>query len=528
MKLKEDKTFYFDDKAADRVVYFIENHIKHIKGELGGQPFKLEPFQKTIVRDLFGWKYRDNGLRRFRTAYICLPRKNGKSTLISAIALYMLLADNEPSAECYIAAGDRQQAGIIFDVASSMVRADNQLNKNLKVFKNSIIHEKSNSAFKAISSEASSKFGYNASFICMDEFFVQKDSSLWDALTTSVGSRRQPLTIAITTAGYNRESICYKTEEYGRKVSEGIIKDSSFYYVKYACNLETDWTSEEALKIANPGLESGIVKLDYLKREQEKAIKLPSYENTFRMLHLNQWMSSASKWLSDQQWMECNKAPIHLEDYKGMTAYAGLDLATVRDISAFVIIIPEDDRFTVIPFCFAPKENAYIRSRRDQVDYIGWSKEDFYEGQPLIELTDGDVTDYNYIKKKIKEVAEVVNIKSIAYDRWNSSQIILDLLEEGLPCEPFGQGFASMSAPSKMMETLVLSKQINHGGHKVLRWSCSNISIKTDPAQNIKLDKSKSTERIDPMVALVMALGCYMNDDSSDSSTYDDRGIMWI
>jgi len=163
MKLKEDKTFYFDDKAADRVVYFIENHIKHIKGELGGKAFKLEPFQKTIVRDLFGWKYRDSGLRRFRTAYICLPRKNGKSTLISAIALYMLLADNEPSAECYIAAGDRQQAGIIFDVASGMVRADNQLNKNLKVFKNSIIHEKSNSAFKAISSEASSKFGYNAS-----------------------------------------------------------------------------------------------------------------------------------------------------------------------------------------------------------------------------------------------------------------------------------------------------------------------------------------------------------------------------
>ena len=528
MKLKEDKTFYFDDKAADRVVYFIENHIKHIKGELGGQPFKLEPFQKTIVRDLFGWKYRESGLRRFRTAYICLPRKNGKSTLISAIALYMLLADNEPSAECYIAANDRQQSGIIFEVACGMVRADNQLNKNLKVFKNSIIHEKSNSAFKAISSEASSKFGYNASFICMDEFFVQKDSSLWDALTTSVGSRRQPLTIAITTAGYNRESICYKTEEYGRKVSEGIIKDSSFYYLKYACDLDTDWTSEKALKIANPGLESGVVKLDYLKREQEKAIKLPSYENTFRMLHLNQWMSSASKWLSDQQWMECNKAPINLEDYKGMTAYAGLDLATVRDISAFVIIIPEDDRFTVIPFCFAPKENAYIRSRRDQVDYIGWSKEDFYEGQPLIELTDGDVTDYNYIKKKIKEVAEVVNIKSIAYDRWNSSQIILDLLEEGLPCEPFGQGFASMSAPSKMMETLVLSKQINHGGHKVLRWSCSNISIKTDPAQNIKLDKSKSTERIDPMVALVMALGCYMNDDSSDSSTYDNNDIIWI
>ena len=522
MKLKEDKTFYFDDKAADRVVYFIENHIKHIKGELGGKPFKLEPFQKTIVRDLFGWKYKESNLRRFRTAYICLPRKNGKSTLISAIALYMLLADNEPSAECYIAAGDRQQAGIIFDVASGMVRADDQLNKNLKVFKNSIIHEKSNSSFKAISSEASTKFGYNCSCVIMDEFFIQKDSSLWDALTTSVGSRRQPLTIAITTAGYNRESICYKTEEYGRKVFEGIIKDSSFYYVKYACPLDVDWTSEEALKIANPGLASGIIKMDYLKREQEKAIKMPSAENTMRMLHLNQWMSSASKWLSDAQWMECNKAPIKLEDYKGMTAYAGLDLASVRDISAFVLIIPEDDRFTVIPYFFAPKDNAFIRSRRDQVDYIGWGKEG------LIELTPGDVTDYNYIEKKIKEVAEIVNIKEIAYDRWNSSMLVNSLVEDSLPMHPYGQGFASMSTPTKELEKLVLGKQINHGGNKVLRWMCSNLAMKSDPAGNIKMDKSKSSEKIDGMVALVMALGCYMNNDSSDSSTYDNNDIIWI
>ena len=433
----------------------------------------------------------------------------------------MMLADGEPSAEAYICAGDRSQAGIIFDIASGMVQADSQLSKNLKVFKSSIVHEKSNSSFKALSSEASSKFGYNASFICMDEFFVQKDASLWDALTTSVGSRRQPLTIAITTAGFNRESICFKTEEYGRKVSEGIIDDDSFYYVKYHCDLETDWTSEEALRMANPGLESGVVKLDYLKREQEKAVKLPSYENTFRMLHLNQWMSSSSLWLSDIQWMACDKGPINLEDYRGMTAYAGLDLATVRDISAFVLLIPNDDIFTVIPFCFVPKENAFIRSRRDQVDYIGWEKEG------LMELTEGDVTDYDFIKNKIKEVAEIVNIKEIAYDRWNSSMLVNQLVQDGLPMFPFGQGFASMSTPTKELEKLVLNKQISHAGHKVLRWCCSNISIKSDEAQNIKLDKSKSTERIDPMVSLVMALGAYMNNDHTDSS-YSDKGITFI
>ena len=205
-----------------------------------------------------------------------------------------------------------------------------------------------------------------------------------------------------------------------------------------------------------------------------------------------------------------------------MTAYAGLDLASVRDISAFCILIPEDDRFTVIPYFFAPKDNAFIRSRRDQVDYIGWEKEG------LMELTPGDVTDYNYIEKRIKEVAEIVNIKEIAYDRWNSSMLVNSLVEDSLPMYPYGQGFASMSTPTKELEKLVLGKQINHAGNKVLRWMCSNLAMKTDPAGNIKMDKSKSTEKIDGMVALVMALGCYMNDDSSDSSTYDDRGITWI
>ena len=522
MKLKECDKFYFDEAAADRVVAFVERHIKHIKGEKGGQPFLLEPFQKKIVRDLFGWKYRETNLRRFRTAYICLPRKNGKSTLISAIALYMLCADGEPSAECYVAAGDRQQAGIIFDVASSMVRSDSQLNNNLKVFKSSVIHEKSNSAFKAISAEASSKFGYNASFVCMDEFFVQKDAQLWDALTTSVGARRQPLTIAITTAGYNRESICYKTEEYGRKVSEGVIEDSSFYYVKFACPMDVDWDSEEALRLANPALESGVVKLDYLKREQEKAVKMPSYENTFRMLHLNQWMSSASKWLSDVQWMECNFEEVTLEQFRGQRVWAGLDLASVRDVSCLVLLAEIDEKLVCLPYFWTPKETAFVRSRRDGVDYIGWEKEG------LMELTEGDVTDYNYIKERIKEIAEVVNIQEIAYDRWNSSQLVIDLVNDGLPMIPFGQGFASMSAPTKELEKIVLAKELNHGGNKVLRWMCSNLAMKTDPAGNIKMDKAKSSEKIDGMIALVMALGSYMNGNTTEENPYDDRGFVFI
>jgi phage terminase large subunit-like protein len=204
-----------------------------------------------------------------------------------------------------------------------------------------------------------------------------------------------------------------------------------------------------------------------------------------------------------------------------MTAYAGLDLASVRDVSAFVLIIPEDNRFTIIPYFFTPKDNAFIRSRRDQVDYIGWEKEG------LMELTPGDVTDYKYIEKRIKEVAEIVNIKEIAYDRWNSSMLVNSLVEDNLPMIPYGQGFASLSAPTKELEKLILGKQLNHGGNKVLRWMASNVAVKSDPAGNIKFDKSKATEKIDGMVSLVMAIGSYMNDDTEESS-YDDRGIVWI
>ena len=522
MNLKEDKKFYFDEEAADRVVFFIENHIKHSKGEYGGKPFILEDWQRKIVRDIFGWKNRKTNLRRFRTCYLSVPRKNGKSTLISAISIYMLLGDKEPSAECYIAAGDRSQAGIVFDQATAMVRTDEDLNRNLKVYRNSIVHEKSGSFLKAISSEAASKYGYNASFIVMDEFFVQKDDSLWTALTTSVASRTQPLTIAITTAGYDKNSICYKIQEYGEKVFNGVIEDDNFYYCVYSTPLDDDWTTEESWRKANPGLDSGIVKIDYLKNECEKAQRMPSAESNFRMLHLNQWMSSEQKWISDSKWMECDFGPVNLEDFRNIPCYAGLDLASVRDITALVLLFVEDEKLTVIPYFFTPKDNAFIRSRRDSVDYITWSNEGF------MDLTPGDVTDYNFVKSKIKEIAEIVDLKQINYDRWNASQLVIDCVNLGLPMNPYGQGFLSMSSPTKHLEKVILNKEINHSGNPVLRWMVSNLRMKIDASDNIKPDKSKSTEKIDGVVALIMAIGAYMNSETEEETTYQNKGITFL
>ncbi len=522
MNIEEDQDYYFCNDSADRVVYFIENFIKHSKGEYGGKNFILEPWQKKIVRTIFGWKRRSDNTRRFRTCYISVPRKNGKSTLVSAISLYMLIGDNEPSAEVYVAAGDRSQAGIIFDQASTMVRMDSNLSSNLKVFRNSIVHEKSHSSFKAISAEASSKFGFNASTIIVDELFVQKDDALWTALTTSVGSRRQPLTIAITTAGYDKNSLCYKLQDYGQKVFDGIIEDPTFFFCVYSADIEDDWTKEDAWRKANPGLESGIIKLDYIKTECAKAQRMPSAEASFRMLHLNQWMSSEQKWISDRDWMKCDHGKFKLEDFRNVPCYAGLDLASVRDVTALVLLFVEDEKYSVIPFFFTPKENAFIRSRRDGVDYLNW------ESQGHMDLTPGDVTDYDFVKKKIREIAEVVDLRQVNYDRWNASQLVIDCVNEGLPMNPYGQGFLSMSAPTKELEKLVLTKQLNHAANPVLRWMCSNLRMKIDPSGNIKPDKSKSTEKIDGMVALVMALGAYMNADKEEDSMYNDRGITFL
>lgn len=518
-----DSKYYYDEKAAERAVVFIERHITHVKGELSGKPFILEEWQKDeIIRPLFGWKQKKNDLRRYNTAYIEIPRKNGKSNLCAAIALYLLFADGEKGAEVYSAAGDRAQAGIVFDLARQMCLNDKTMSSNCKIFKNSITFDKLGSFYKAISADASTKHGFNASGIIFDELHVQPNRDLWDTLTTSTGARKQPLTIAITTAGYNKNSICWEVHEYARKVEKGIVKDEGFLTCIYAADPEDDFTKESTWIKANPGYGS-IVKKEYLAKEAEKAEKIVSYENTFRRLHLNQWTTNETKWISDSQWMTCNLNKIKESDFYNRECFVGLDLASVRDITALVLLFPSENGFDVLPYFYTPKDNAFIRSRRDGVDYIAWSK------KGLMTLTEGDVTDYNFIKEKIFELAEKFNIRSIAYDRWNSSQLVIDLVNEGLPMSPFGQGFVSMNQPTKELERLVLAKGINHGGNEVLRWMCSNLQMKLDPAGNIKMDKGKSKEKIDGMVALVMALGRYMNPgDDEGPSTYENNEIFFV
>ena len=510
--------FYFDKEAASKSINFIEMFCSHTKGELTGTPLLLEDWQKKIIGDLFGWK-QENGLRKYRTALIQLPRKNGKTTLAASIICYVLFSCKERGNELYAAAGDRGQANILFSIVSNMVLQNKELSSRAKVFRNSITNESKGNFFQAISSDSKTKHGYSAGCVIMDELHVQPNRDLYDTLLTSTGARIEPLFISITTAGYNKNSIGWEVYNYAKQVESKLIEDSSFYSAIYEADLEDDITDEEVWKKANPNYGISLRK-EYMRRESQRAMDVPSYQNTFKRLMLNIWTDSQTAWIGAKEWELC-EGDVDLEKLKNKEVYLGLDLASTRDISALVLLFKEDEKFIIVPYFFIPEENAKKRSARDKVDYVTWIRDNH------IIATNGDVCDYNFIKQKILDLGNEYLIQSICYDRWNASSMVIDLQNENVPMEPFGQGFVSMSAPSKQLEALILGKEIIHDGNPVLKWMIANTVMEEDAAGNIKPSKKKSTEKIDGTVALVMALGSYMT-EGGYSSIYDDRGLLML
>ena len=510
--------YYFDKKEAQKAIGFIETFCSHTKGELAGKPFLLEDWQKKIVGDLFGWKNKD-GTRKFRTALIQLPRKNGKTTLASSIALLMLFMDKERGSEIYCAASDRAQSGLVFEIAKGMILNNKELTSRAKVFRNSVTYEAKGNFFQAISSDSNTKHGFNSNCVIYDELHTAKNRDLWDTLTTSTGSRKEPLVIAITTSGYDRQSICYEIYNYAKQVKEGIIEDETFYSCIYEAELDDDITLESTWKKANPNYGVSLRK-EYMKREAQRAMDVPSYQNTFKRLMLNIWTDSQTAWISSKEWSDC-AGDINIENLKTKKVWCGLDLASTRDISSLCLIFKDNGNFIVLPYFFIPEENAKKRSQRDKVDYTTWINSGH------INATSGDVADYNFIKEKIFELSNMFNIQSICYDRWNASQMVVDLTNEGVPMEPFGQGFVSLSAPSKQLESLIISKKLIHNNNPAANWMINNTVMEEDSAGNIKPSKKRSSEKIDFTVSLIMALGCFMTEENV-TSVYEQRDLLML
>lgn len=519
------KSSAYDKSAADYAVAFIEN-LCHTKGTWAGKPFELIDWQEQIIRDLFG-TLKPNGYRQFNTAYIEIPKKQGKSELAAAVALLLTCGDGEERAEVYGCAADRQQAAIVFDVAADMVRMCPALSKRVKILASQkrLIYTPTNSFYQVLSAEAYSKHGFNIHGVVFDELHTQPNRKLFDVMTKGSGdARMQPLYFLITTAGTDTHSICYETHQKAKDIIEGRKIDPTFYPVIYGADESDDWTDPKVWKKANPSLDI-TVGIDKVKAACESAKQNPGEENAFRQLRLNQWVKQAVRWMPMEKWDKCAFA-VDEDELEGRICYGGLDLSSTTDITAFVLVFPpldEEDKYIILPYFWIPEDNLTLRVNRDNVPYDVWERQDF------LQTTEGNVVHYGFIEQFIERLGERFNIREIAFDRWGAVQMVQNLEGMGFTVVPFGQGFKDMSPPTKELMKLVLEQKIAHGGHPVLRWNMDNIYIRTDPAGNIKADKEKSTEKIDGAVATIMALDRAIRcGNDHGASVYDDRGLLFI
>lgn len=519
------KSSVYDKSAADYAVMFIEN-LCHTKGTWAGKPFELIDWQEQIIRDLFG-TLKPNGYRQFNTAYIEIPKKQGKSELAAAVALLLTCGDGEERAEVYGCAADRQQAAIVFDVAADMVRMCPALSKRVKILASQkrLIYTPTNSFYQVLSAEAYSKHGFNIHGVVFDELHTQPNRKLFDVMTKGSGdARMQPLYFLITTAGTDTHSICYETHQKAKDIIEGRKIDPTFYPVIYGADESDDWTDPKVWKKANPSLDI-TVGIDKVKAACDSAKQNPSEENAFRQLRLNQWVKQAVRWMPMEKWDKCAFS-VDEDELEGRVCYGGLDLSSTTDITAFVLVFPpidEEDKYIILPYFWIPEDNLTLRVNRDHVPYDVWERQGF------LQTTEGNVVHYGFIEQFIKRLGERFNIREIAFDRWGAVQMVQNLEGMGFTVVPFGQGFKDMSPPTKELMKLVLEQKIAHGGHPVLRWNMDNIYIRTDPAGNIKADKEKSTEKIDGAVATIMALDRAIRcGNDRGASVYDERGILFI
>lgn len=514
----------FDENKAQRAIKFIEN-LKHTKGRWHGENFTLLPWQEEIVSTLFG-TVKENGFRQYNTCYCEIPKKNGKSELAAAIALYLTCGDGEWAAEVYGCASDRQQASIVFDVAVDMVDQCPALKKRIKPIMSvkRLVYMPTNSYYQVLSAEAYTKHGLNVHGVIFDELHSQPNRELFDVMTKGSGdARTQPLYFLITTAGTDRNSICFEQHMKAEDILAGRKNDPTFYPVIYGLPDDADWSDEKNWYIANPSLGHTIA-IEKVRNAFQSAKENPSEENIFRQLRLDQWVKQSTRWMPMDKWDEC-AFPVDPDELIGRECYGGLDLSSTSDLTAFVLVFPprsEDEKYIILPYCWIPEDNMRLRIRRDHVPYDTW------ELTGHLQTTEGNVIHYGFIEKFIEKLGEKYHILEIAFDRWGATQMVQDLEGMGFTVVPFGQGYKDMSPPTKEMMKLTLEKRLAHGGHPVLRWCMDNVFVRQDPAGNIKMDKEKSTEKIDVAVATVMALDRAIRNEKSYGSVYDDRGILFL
>lgn len=524
--------FYYDQRAADIACDWIEKHCVFTEDKWAGLPFKLEPWQANdIIRPLFGWKRKDNHRRRYKRVIVWVPRKNGKTELAASVSLLALCATGIVGGQVYSIASDKDQARIVFNKAAIMAQWSPTLSKELESLKDSIFCAGLSSVFRPMSGVRKGKHGYSATGIVGDEVHEWADDRVYTFLHQGSANREETIEFLISTAGV-RSGYGWELWQECQKILDGTIIDDETLIVIYAAGEDDDWTSAETHKKANPNYGISVLP-EYLESECRKAQENPRLENDFKRYHLNIWTEQETRWLAADLWAKCTDAPDDKllwqklpELMRGRKAFGGLDLASNRDITALNLVFPPDEiwkRWVWLTWCWVPQMTVESRTRKDRVPYDLWVK----SGALL--QTPGNVTDYAYVKKQVYQACEDYAVTLIGYDRWNSSQAVVEMSAEGVPLAKFGQGFASMSPASKAFERHVLAAQIEHGNHPVLNWCFRNLAVETDAAGNIKPSKEHAKEKIDPMVAGIMAHGVANGEqpeEPDDISAFLNKPVM--
>lgn len=503
---RHPKGYWYDPEAAERPIQWIESLCRHHDGEWANQPFLLADFQRRVRRIVFGWQ-RPDGTRRFRSAYIEIPRKNGKTEDAAAGALYLAFGDGEPGAEVYSAATKKDQAKIAHDAACEMLNRSPELRAVVVRRWNNLHDPETGSKYEPLGADSDTLDGLNPHGVVVDELHAHKDRRVWDVLDTAMGARRQPLTWAITTAGlYNPESIGWQQHWKAINVLEGAETDDTFFAFIAAADDGADWRDPATWAQANPNI--GVTpKWDHLAEQCRKAETQPSFRNTFLRLHLNRWTQQRDRWIPMEAWQATDPRELTPAGYAvwetelvGATCYGGLDLSTRLDITACVLAFEREETVHLVCRFWIPEDRIAERVRRDRVEYDAWVRDGWMQATP------GSVVDYDFIKAEILALAQRYDLRELGYDPWNATQIALQLAAEGLVTVEVRQGYRTLSEPSKDFEAKVTARQIRHGGHPVLRWMIANVAHREDASGNIKPDKASSAERIDGVTAAVVAM----------------------
>lgn len=514
----KERGLYFDESEAKRAIHFFTN-LRHTKGAHAKTKFNLQPFQAFFIAMVDGWR-RDDGTRRFRKAYLSIARKNGKTELASGYSLKSAFADHEEGAECYFAATKSDQAKIGFDAAriqwGYMADESDYVATNSRKLQHSIDVFGTNSVIRYVGADSSTMDGYNPHYVSLDEYHAHPTDGVLNVFESGMGARLQPLMLITTTAGFNINGPCYHYERVMMDILRGIKHDDTEFGMIFSIDDGDDWHDEAVWDKPNPNMDQSVSR-EYLRDRYKKAVNQGvAKEVDFKTKNLNIWTSSSSTWIADRD-VVAVMTDFNPDDLRGQVCYGGLDLASVRDLCSFVLLFPGDIH-KVIAFHWCPDETIDTQEVGNRFPYKQWVAEGALYSTP------GRSTDYDYIRQTVNQLGLKYNIRSIAYDPHNASQLVNQLQDDGFRLNPFRQGFLSMSTPTKELERKILARELSIGKSSILRWQFGNVALRIDPAGNIKVDKERSADKVDGIVSLVMALGEYM-EHTRNHSPYEERGI---